>query len=71
MEEKMTLTYDREEDSCKMEFVGSKRVCEDGKNEKKEIIDHQIHILLLALDQLNTLRKKETRKELMLEELAK
>lgn len=68
--ETMTLTYEKEGDHFKMEFNSNKRKCKDGINPKIDAIDHQIHILFLALEQLNKLRKKEERKELMLEALA-
>lgn len=69
--EVMTLTYEKEGDHFKMEFNGTKVKCEDGENEKIKTIDHQVRILFLALEQLNKLRKKEMRKLLMLEELAR
>ena len=47
------------------------RKCEDGKNPKIEIIDYQVRILFLALNELNKLRRKETNKELMIEELGR
>jgi len=71
MKETMTLTYEKKGEYFNLEFKGTKKKWEEGKNEKIEIIDYQVQILFLALEQLNELRKKEMRKELMLEELAR
>lgn len=67
----MTLKYKKEGNYYNLDIKGNKKKSDDCKNEKIEILDHQINILFLAIEELQKYRRKEQDKELMLKELEK